>query len=33
MSDANKGGWAAALFIITAWILLGILIRPEFFGL
>lgn len=33
MSDGNKGALFAAAFIVGAWVVIGIIIRPEWFGL
>jgi hypothetical protein len=33
MSDGTKGAVVAAAFIIGLWLLTGIVIRPEWFGL
>lgn len=32
MSDATKGAVFAAVSITTIWLVIGSLIRPEFFG-
>lgn len=33
MSDGTKGAMAVAAAIIGTWLLVGIIIRPEWFGL
>lgn len=33
MTDANKGALVAATFAIVMWLIVGAIIRPEWFGL
>lgn len=32
MSNSTKGGLFAGILVVAAWLLSGILIRPEWFG-